>query len=163
MFAVRSAQERFDVLREDINLNVDRTAHRESPEIGLLVGEGNYGEVGLPVMPPRHRQAYTLDRNRAFFSHIAMQLVGNADRKPPALAFGCQRRNVSGAVYMALDKMSAKACPRRQGTLQIQRVARLLLAKGRAPQRFSGKIGAEMGRPTLGHGEAASVHRDAVA
>jgi hypothetical protein len=71
--------------------------------------------------------------------------------------------DLAGAVDMAGDKMAAELAADAQAGLEVHRPARLQVAKVRDAQGLREKVERDLAGPELRRGEAAAVHRDAVA
>src|ERR1700728_98487 len=153
----------FYIFCEDVGLNVHRVVRTHGADIGVRVGEGDDGDVRDTFLPSRDGEADAVDGDGAFFRDIATLIFGDADGKPPVVAFRKQARNAADAVHVTLDEMSAERRVGGQRFFEIYEVAGFFLAEGGAAEGFAGQIGGEMVARKFDDGEEGAVYGDAVA
>src|SRR5580698_11627693 len=102
-------QKALDVFGEDVSFDVDGVVDGQTADVGVLVGEGDNGDVGDAVVPARYGEADAIKSDGTFFGDIAAQILWNADGEPPVFAFGHEAREAPDAVNMTLHEMAAQA------------------------------------------------------
>ena len=60
----------------------------------------------------RHRQAYAIDRHRAFVDDVTHHIIGRRDLQLMILALLFPRNNFPNAINVARDKVSAQSTAR---------------------------------------------------
>src|ERR1700747_398017 len=150
--------EALDVFREDIHFDVDCVIDGHRVDVGVLMREGNDGDVGDAIvrMPAGDGEADTVDGDRTFFDDVAAQILRDADGEPPVVAFGDERRDAPDSVDVALNEMAAEASGGGKWALEIHGLAGFFFAEGCAAESFAGEIGGERAGVELDHGEAAT-------
>src|ERR1700678_4317730 len=100
-------QQALDVFGEDVSFDVDGVVDGHAAHVGVLVGEGDDGDVRDAVVPAGDGEADAVERDGTFFGDIAAQILRDADGEPPIFAFGDETGDAADAVHVALHKMSA--------------------------------------------------------
>ncbi len=112
----------FDILSQDVALQVYSIARFSIAQIGVFVGIGNHGDLTVNLgmaIPPRHGQADAIDGDRALGHNVARKLFGHLHTVPPIIAFGLQMRDPADSVHVAENEVPAKLFSRGKGLLQI--------------------------------------------
>src|ERR1700728_2361081 len=100
-------QQALDVFGEDVGFDVEGVIDGHAADVGVLVGEGDDGDVGDAVVPTRYGEADAIESDGTFFGDVAPQILRNADGEPPVFAFRYQAREAADAVDMTLHEMAA--------------------------------------------------------
>src|SRR5690606_28166086 len=151
-------EQAFDVLHGDVDLEVDPVARALAPERGDLGGVGD-DRGGEPVVEHvDDGQADAVHRARALLHDVAEQLVGHAH---PQVGRGGD--DLADAVHVPLDDVATQAVAHPDGALEVDRVAGLAIADGRALVGLVGHVGVPPAVPGGDDGQAAAVDGDRVA
>src|SRR5271168_3368855 len=81
-------QQALDVFGEDVGFYVDGDVDGHVAHVGVLVGEGDDGDVGDAVVPAGDGEADAVEGDGAFFCDVAAEILRDADGEPPIFAFG---------------------------------------------------------------------------
>src|SRR4029077_1666932 len=109
--------------------------------VGVLVGEGNDGDVCDAVFPAGDGEADAVNGDGAFFGHVTAQIFGNAHGEPPVFAFGDKARDAADTVHVSLNEVAAEARGSCEGALEIGGIPGFFFGEGGAAESFAGEVG----------------------
>src|ERR1700677_461391 len=158
-----AAQQAFDVFREKFGFDVDGVVDGHGVDVGMRVGEGDYGDVGEAVVPAGDGEADAVEGDGTFFGDVAAEILRDPDGEPPIFAFGCDAGDAADAVNMTLHEMSAQARAGCQRAFEVYQVAGFFFCEIGAAESFAGEVGGEMRCVEFDYCQAAAVYGDAVA
>ena len=113
------AEQPFDVLREDVHLEVDRVAGLLDAERGQREGGGDEADGEVVGGRVDDGQADAVDRDRALLHDVAGQSVGQGDLDDLPVLGDPALDDVAGAVDVPLDDVPAEPAAERHGALQV--------------------------------------------
>lgn len=157
------AEQPFDVLREDVHLEVDRVAGLLDAERGQREGGGDEADGEVVGGRVDDGQAHSVDRDRALLHDVAGQPVGEGDLDDLPVLGDPALDDAARAVDVPLDDVPAEAAAERHGALQVDPGAGGQRAEAGAVQRLGHDVGGELVVPEVHDGEADAVDGDGVA
>src|SRR5437762_8054432 len=148
-----------DVLREDVDLEVDVVAGLDRAKRGRLERVADECHLERILGQPRDRQRDAVDGDRALIDAVAKDVGRRVDRDAAAVAFGLDGADATGPVDMPLHVMPAERIAGPQGGLQVDLGPELL----GACERFGHYVEGERAVGSIGHRQADAVDSDGVA
>ncbi len=125
-----------NVFANNIKLNIDRVADRETAKIGMLPGVRNDRHAELVVLWLYHGEAHAIEADRPFVYQQMLRVWRVAKSKSPTTT-GFHYFQASGyCVDMALYDMSVQPSAHRQAALQVDQTTGLPVGQVATKQRF---------------------------
>mmetsp|Transcript_20139 Transcript_20139/g.59824 ORF Transcript_20139/g.59824 Transcript_20139/m.59824 type:complete len:377 (+) Transcript_20139:116-1246(+) len=155
----------FDVLGDDVDLQVDRRAHLLVGDDNLLLRVRDQHEVepALSVIDVANRERRAIDRDEALGDNIRQQPRRRLDLDVKRIAVRPQLLDRSDVVDVPLDKVARVTAVGGERALEVDGVAWLERFQVGPPDRLRRQPDREARAVELGDGEADAVHRDAAA
>ncbi len=96
----------FDVLGQQVALDIDRRAGLLAPQGGHLKSVGNERARKAPCAHTKHRQADAVHRDRAFFHQVARLLRPDLESEQLGIPFRLDGNDLAHAVDVTVDQMA---------------------------------------------------------
>src|SRR5256886_1140555 len=156
-------EQALDVLRQDVDLEVDGGAGAEVGERGR--GERVRDERDLEAFVAERcdRQRDALDGDRALLDAVAEELGRRLHEQADAVAFGVRALHAPDAVDVALDVVAAERLAGPERRLDVHLGAGIERGEGAPPDRLGHGVEGDAPVGHVGRGQAAAVDRDGVA
>src|SRR5438270_2654640 len=158
-----SGEQALDVLRQDVDLEVDRHPRAEAGERGRGKRVRDERDVEAVVVESGDRQRDALDGDRALGDAVAEELERRLDVEADTVALGIGAGDASDAVDVPLDVVAAERLTGLERRLDVHLGAGFERRERAAAERLGDGVEGDAPVGHVGRGQAAAVDRDGVA
>src|SRR2546425_549577 len=114
---LRSSAQAFDILGQNVGLEIHSVTNAAVAQSGLFVGVGNNPNFKSPLPHGCDRQADSIHGNGSFNNHVAQECRSRAYLEQPVILDALEPREAAKPIDMAGDEMPAQPVPRAERSL----------------------------------------------
>src|SRR2546423_3984354 len=152
-----SGEQALDVLRQDVDLEVDGGARTQLGERGRGERVRDERDLDAPVVEGGDGQRDALDGDRALLDAVAEELGRRLDAQADAVALGVRPLPGPDAVHVALDVVAAERLAGPERRLDVHLGAGIERGESAPPDRLGHGVEGDAPGGRVGRGQAAAV------